>query len=101
MKEESYHMHMRNLHSKGDNFQCDGCSKSFKQEMSLLIHKRTHTNERPYSCKVCGGRFTAKKYLTKHMSVHRSKNYKCRFCYKKFMQEKALMNHENKHQELR
>lgn len=101
MKEKSFRIHMINLHSKGNHFECDACTKSFKKELSLLIHKRTHTNERPYCCKVCGGAFTARKYLTKHMGVHKAKKYKCRFCYKKFMQEQALMNHERKHEEVR
>lgn len=101
MRERSLREHVVKYHSKGDHFDCDICTKTFTTENSLMIHKRTHSNERPFTCKICDGAFTALRYLTKHMGVHKLKNFKCRFCYKKFVQEDNLMNHERKHEEVR
>lgn len=33
-------------------FNCQVCGKSFKTKMSLKVHNRSHTDQRPYVCEV-------------------------------------------------
>ena len=58
--------HIRGVHKQLRPHQCEKCSVSCLQMSSLRIHMRTHTGERPFSCVVCGKRFTRKFDCKKH-----------------------------------
>ncbi|KAH1023697.1 hypothetical protein HUJ05_003304 [Dendroctonus ponderosae] len=44
--------HMK-MHSGLKNFACGFCKKRFASASNLVVHKRTHTGERPYPCLTC------------------------------------------------
>lgn len=52
---------------------CRFCSKVFGSDSALQIHLRSHTGERPYTCSVCGNRFSTRGNLKVHVQRHKDK----------------------------
>lgn len=46
---------------------CTICNKKFPSHASMLIHKRTHTGEKPYMCEHCLKGFNVKSNLLRHL----------------------------------
>ncbi len=40
---------------------------------SVAIHERTHTNEKPLECSICGKKFSESSNLSKHRKIHGEK----------------------------
>ncbi|XP_052243929.1 PR domain zinc finger protein 5-like isoform X1 [Dreissena polymorpha] len=78
------------------------CIDSSKNSGHLKIHMRKHTEERPYTCEVCGYECKQKGNLKRHMRIHTGETpYTCEVCDYECNEKGNLKRHMRKHTEER
>ena len=75
---------------------CDQCNKSYKTSGALIVHKRSHSGERPYICDICAISFSRSSSLVRHKRSHTGeKPHVCQICKKAYARRHQLSKHES------
>ncbi|XP_035511506.1 zinc finger protein 501-like [Morone saxatilis] len=79
-------------------FSCSICGSKYSRKYSLTAHMRLHSEGKRFSCSVCKKTFQQSGNLVEHMRVHTGeKPFSCPFCDRRFAHSSGLTSHIRVH----
>ncbi|KHJ45642.1 zinc finger, C2H2 type [Trichuris suis] len=88
-------VHYKARHAtRGHQFPCTFCLKSFAVKDALTKHMLSHGQWR---CNECGKRFADELFLRRHQSTHSAQDFVCDVCEKVYCRPENLSAHRNLH----
>jgi hypothetical protein len=72
---------------------CHLCAKQFPKNSALKYHMKSVHEELPFSCEVCGKKFSTKPNLQKHVVLHKPPTIPCQHCGSFFHTDQYLKRH--------
>ncbi|XP_045905635.1 uncharacterized protein LOC123971082 isoform X2 [Micropterus dolomieu] len=77
-------------------FSCSVCGKRYTLKSSLTRHMILHSEEKGFSCSVCKNTFLCREDVVRHKKIHtrKKKQYSCSVCGKRFTRPSQLKNHQ-------
>lgn len=69
---------IRRVETGSSKHKCPKCFKTYTRGHNLKAHLRSHTDEKPYPCSICGMKFGRLYDRNRHESIHTGEaNFKC------------------------
>lgn len=87
--------HEKSVHEILKRYKCSVCDFKASVPSAVIKHMRSHTKEKPYTCKFCHERFTYTNKLREHIKIIHDnvKPVKCEICHREYLRPNALKNH--------
>ncbi|XP_017304835.1 zinc finger and BTB domain-containing protein 47-like, partial [Diaphorina citri] len=85
--------HIRAVHEKIRNYQCNICFRSFSTGFNLKGHMQIHSDSRKYVCELCGEAFVHSGSLKVHKFTHSTTPLICSYCKNVFKNPITLKRH--------
>ncbi|XP_038060779.1 zinc finger protein 91-like [Patiria miniata] len=88
------HLNCHMNEEMGINFTCEVCGKCFKDNHSLITHRKIHIKDLPFKCEFCDKSFFHQSLLLRHRNLHtKETEYKCKHCDRVFYRKGGLTYH--------
>ncbi|ODM99747.1 putative zinc finger protein [Orchesella cincta] len=81
------------------SFPCNECGAKFQRNSKLLAHvARSHRNEKPYICDLCGKNFACKESMKLCQDKHKGiTHHQCPYCDKRTLRKEVMKIHLRTH----
>uniref|UniRef100_A0A182F655 Protein krueppel n=2 Tax=Anopheles albimanus TaxID=7167 RepID=A0A182F655_ANOAL len=92
--------HYRNVHTEYTPYACEDCDRQFRTKEAFVLHRRSHTGERPFHCRFdgCNRTFAHGTDRRRHeRSAHTGERpHKCTQCESSFLRARELRIHQER-----